>query len=524
MEVVAPGATGSSPAAQPERTAGAASPRSLTTGAASLSSLPARVALGLPALLGLGHVGFVYYVALSRIGYPFELEWLEGGVLASVQEVLAGRPIFVKPSLEYVPFLYTPLYDYVGAAAAAAFGASFTTLRALTLLCTTFVLLGLAWQQWRAGEGLGATLLAPGFFAAAFVPTATFYDVARGDVMCVALLFAGFLVVRFREGWVAALSGGVLCGLAVFTKQPAAAVGAAIGLGVLLRRTRDGVAFLAAFLVVAGGLCIAEQVRSGGWFSYYAWIVPRGHAIDSALYLGFWTGDLLGTSPILTLVAACGLIALGVAAARDAGARIDLLFAVALIGSSWASRLHTGGWRNVNVAAFLALSFVAARWCGRAAAWCARDGRWIPLGALALVLTAHFAMLFRTPEGLIPRAADLADGERLVELLRSERGPVMMMENPYLAVRAGKPATAHGVAVADLIRSAPSPQRDEFLAVLRDRLASRHYAMIILHSPWPALDPWYEALQEIRYEGAAFLPVNGPENRPALIYRPKPAS
>jgi hypothetical protein len=513
MEAVAPGTPGSSSAEQADR----------ADGPASAPDLQARIALGLPALLGLGHVLFVYYVALSRIGYPFELEWLEGGVLASVQEVLAGRPIFAKPSLEYVPFLYTPLYDYVGAGAAALFGASFTTLRALTLLCTSFLLAGLAWQQWRAREGLGATLLAPGFFAAAFVPTATFYDVARGDVMCVALLFAGFLVARFREGVTAAIAGGVLCGLAVFTKQPAAAVGAAVGVGLLLRRTRDGAAFLAAFVVVAGGLCVAEEMRSGGWFSYYAWLVPRGHALDSALYVGFWSGDLFGTSPLLTLLAACGLIALTAAALRDPAARIDLLFAVALIGSSFVSSLHTGGWRNVNVAAFLALSFVAARWCGRAAAWCARDGRRPALVLLALVLTAHFAMLFRTPEGLIPRAPDLADGERLVEFLRSEPGPVMVMENPYLAVRAGKPATAHGVAVADLIRSAPSPQRDEFLATLRDRLASHHYAMIILHSPWPALDPWYEALQEIRYEGDAFLPVNGPENRPALIYRPRRA-
>lgn len=486
-------------------------------------SRAALLALSLPALLGLAHVVFVYYVALSRIGYPFELEWMEGGVLASVQEVLAGRQVFTRPTLEYVPFLYTPLYDYLGAAASSLFGASFTTLRALSLLATTAVLVGLAWQQWRSREGLGATLLAPGFFAAAFVPTATFYDVARGDVSFVALLFAGFLVVRFREGLVAAIAGGVLCGLAVFTKQPAAVVGAALGLAVLLRRRPDGIAFLAALAIVGGGLCLFEEVRSDGWFSYYVLTVPSGHAIDHAQLLGFWRDDLFGTSPVLTVLAACGLLALAAASLRDADARLELVFALALLGTSWASRLHTGGWRNVNIGAFLALSFVAARWCGRAAAWCARDARWVPLGVLALVVTAHFALLFRPAAGLIPTARDVADGERLIGFLRDEPGPVMLMENPYLAVRAGKPVTAHGVAVADLIRSAPSPERDAFLAALRERLASRRYGMIILHSPWPALDPWYEPVQEIRYEGEAFLPVNGPENRPSLIYRPKSA-
>src|SRR5262249_49594189 len=155
-----------------------------------------------------------------------------------------------------------------------------------------FILAGLAWQQWRAREGLGATLLAPGFFAAAFLPTATFYDVARGDVMCVALLFAGFLVVRFREALLPAIVGGVLCGLAVFARHPAAAVGAALGVGLLLRRRSDGLLFLGAFTAVAGGLCLAEEIRSGGWFSYYTLVVPRGHAIDRALYVGFWTDDL----------------------------------------------------------------------------------------------------------------------------------------------------------------------------------------------------------------------------------------
>src|SRR5207245_9768312 len=39
--------------------------------------------------------------ALARLSYPFELEWMEGGVLAGVQRLLHGQPLYAAPSLDY---------------------------------------------------------------------------------------------------------------------------------------------------------------------------------------------------------------------------------------------------------------------------------------------------------------------------------------------------------------------------------------------------------------------------------------
>jgi 4-amino-4-deoxy-L-arabinose transferase-like glycosyltransferase len=69
------------------------------------------------------------WVALHRIGYPYELEWLEGGAVSIVQRVHAGHALYVQPSLHYVPWPYPPLYFWVSAGVAQVTGVGFMALR-----------------------------------------------------------------------------------------------------------------------------------------------------------------------------------------------------------------------------------------------------------------------------------------------------------------------------------------------------------------------------------------------------------
>ncbi len=46
------------------------------------------------------------YIVYSRIRYPFELEWMEGGSLLQLLRMLQGEKLYVAPTLEYVPFIY----------------------------------------------------------------------------------------------------------------------------------------------------------------------------------------------------------------------------------------------------------------------------------------------------------------------------------------------------------------------------------------------------------------------------------
>ncbi|MHC4458094.1 MAG: hypothetical protein ACYS0I_13605, partial [Planctomycetota bacterium] len=50
-----------------------------------------------------------------RIQFPFELEWMEGGSVHQIERILEGKKLYVSPSLEFVPYIYPPLYFYVSA-------------------------------------------------------------------------------------------------------------------------------------------------------------------------------------------------------------------------------------------------------------------------------------------------------------------------------------------------------------------------------------------------------------------------
>ena len=58
------------------------------------------------ALYALTYLG----VVAARIGYAYELEWMEGGLLTHAARISDGSGIYVAPSIDFIPYLYTPLY------------------------------------------------------------------------------------------------------------------------------------------------------------------------------------------------------------------------------------------------------------------------------------------------------------------------------------------------------------------------------------------------------------------------------
>ena len=104
----------------------------------------------------LGFVACYLAVALTRFRYPYQLEWMEGGVLLHVQRVLNGQQLYGAPSLHFTPFLYTPLYYYVSAGFAWLVGLHLSTLRIVSIV-SSLVALGavyrLVWLETRNPGG-----------------------------------------------------------------------------------------------------------------------------------------------------------------------------------------------------------------------------------------------------------------------------------------------------------------------------------------------------------------------------------
>ena len=108
------------------------------------------MARGLVVVASLAPTAVYLYVALHRIGYPYELEWLEGGAVEIVRRVAEGQAIYVQPSVHYVPYPYTPLYFWVSGALAHVTGVGFLPLRLVSLLSSLgccAVLIRIVWER-----------------------------------------------------------------------------------------------------------------------------------------------------------------------------------------------------------------------------------------------------------------------------------------------------------------------------------------------------------------------------------------
>src|SRR3954454_9653847 len=67
-------------------------------------------------VLGVLQLGWHFRLFFARAGFPLDLEWMEGGMLLHASRFAEGKTIYVAPSLDFIPYLYTPLYPALLAA------------------------------------------------------------------------------------------------------------------------------------------------------------------------------------------------------------------------------------------------------------------------------------------------------------------------------------------------------------------------------------------------------------------------
>jgi 4-amino-4-deoxy-L-arabinose transferase-like glycosyltransferase len=465
-------------------------------------------------------------VALARIHYPFELEWVEGGMVDHVRRILAGMPIYAKPSIDFVAFLYPPLYYVAAAGFAKLLGLGFLPLRLLSLLSSLGIFL-LIYRMLR--KETGAVLpgvLAVGLFAATYDKVGGWLDLARLDSFYLLLLLAGAYALRYRTSAAGAAIAGLLVGAAFLTKQSALAIAVPMALYILLADPRRALWFTGtAAGVMMGGTLLADWL-SGGWYRYYCFYLPSKHPMLEVGVAAFWTQDLLPALPLALLAAAA--YAAGRLLSNDARDRLFFpLLAVGMIGSSWLVRSMVGSERNNLLPAFVAVSMLAALGAHRMRerATQAGGGRWRPvaLGVEALFVV-QLGMLAYNPMKHIPTAADRAAGMSLVARMAAFRGDVFVPHHGYLAILAGKRSFAHALALDDVHVGDDGPARRDLETTLVQAVVGRRFAAILLES-----DRWHE--MEIRgtydlrgplFDGPdVFWPVTGARLRPEVLCLPR---
>jgi signal transduction histidine kinase len=492
------------------------------------------------ALLGLAAIATYLVIALSRLAYPFPLEYLESNSLVEVQRILSGRPLYAAPAVGYVPDGYPPLYFATSAAAAGALGLSYLPLRLVSLLSSLacFAVLGALVRRETASAAAG--IAAAGLLAATYFVTGTWFDVARVDSLFIALSVAALYAARSMRRTRGAVATGLLLAAAVLTKQNGLAEGVAVLTALALgpRRRLAGQATLT-YAAVLGSSTLALGLASHGWYAYYVFVLMTEHTLAHAAFGQFWTVHLLRV-----LGLACCAVVLG---AR----RIPLVLlagCTALVVESYAALVHSGGGANDLLPAYLALALLAGLATGdhpgglvsscadrlagaRVAGWRAGQVRpWAAAAASALVI-AQLAVLVNDfhPGRAIPTDADRAVGWRLAAGMRAFGGTIAVPSDPGLALLAGLPAVAHQGAADDVLRASGAAGLARFRSSAARAVAARRFSAIVTQNASPPdgfprdLTRYYRRCPQTLLPGvppALFQAVAGPPGRPAYVWLP----
>lgn len=434
-------------------------------------------AWALIALPAIGQIWLLLGAFFGRVTYGYDLEWMEGGLLHHAARIRDGAGIYVEPSVDFIPYLYTPLYPALLAVLEPVAGLSYGTARTISVL-SVFGLVALVYVIAMRGAGperrgvaaIGATL-GVGFIAATYPFVEGWLDIARPDSLFTLMVVGGLTALvawsRTSSGWqgnARVACAAAILALSFFCKQTGVLYVAAGGaLLVVLNYRRLPVYVATAGIIGLGGCWVLNQATDG-WFWTYVFEVHQAHDTNMDR---FWAsfGNILGEFPAMPSVVGVALLT-SLAAGRRTGetprsARTlyvwTFVFAVSCVvgalgwSTQWAHfnayipALVTGSIACATALPALADAFSALR--PRAAPTPGAPAIAIVAGA---ILALELVGAWWAPGDFTPTAADSRAGDALVEYLGSIDGEVLVPFHPWYARLANKRVFVHRMGVKDM--------------------------------------------------------------------------
>lgn len=439
--------------------------------------------LAAPAVI---HIALLLYTTFSRVGYPYDLEWMEGGLLDHAARIASGDGIYVKPSVEFVPYLYTPLYPGLLAALGSIFGISYTLGRVISILSmlgTMALMVSAVFRE--RGEvsrrvAITCAIIGVGYFAATYPWVDGWYDIVRADGLMLLLAVGGLLGIR---AWAKSGDGprallriaacASLLTLAYFAKQTGVLFVAAGGAMLLVLNWRRLPIYIAtAGFVGLGGTWLLNGT-SGGWFWTYAYKVHQHHDFNHDRFFKAFT-DMIGHFPAMTaiiVIALAAVIATGIKHRKVGHGTAGFLawgfvFLVGLVAGAlgFATQFaHFNAYIPAMTLGAITSGCGIIAICGCAKLWVdgmagARKKQLagfpeVAAAAFTLVLSIQLGLSASAdwhPSRLIPTDGDRMAGAELIERLRGYDGEVWVPYHPWYAHLAGKATYAHRMGLIDI--------------------------------------------------------------------------
>ena len=259
---------------------------------------------GLAILLGM--LSFWLWTVAQRITYPYDLEWMEGGMLIHALRVKESLGLYVEPSADFIPYIYPPLYPWLLAHLSSIFSLGYPLGRGVsvvgTLMATTAIIVALR----NEGVSRSVAFLSGAIFLSTFEDSGTFFDLTRADSLMLGLL--GWAVVLARMGslrW-----AGLLCWLAFLTKHNAAIVGIPVVLWIGKEHGVQKAMQFALWSALPALLSIGFlQMTTNGLFLTYLLDVPSHHPIVAYRFMWLSEYEMWLSMPIIvTILAIFGIV------------------------------------------------------------------------------------------------------------------------------------------------------------------------------------------------------------------------
>ena len=454
----------------------------------------------LPALYQLYLLG---WAIAGRYGYPYDLEWMEGGLLHHAARIKGGLGIYVPPSVDFIPYLYTPLYPTLLALFGGWFGLDYQLGRAFSIASligiVTVVFATIASGRFlhvRRGPAIAGGFLALGLFAAAYPFMDGWYDLVRADTLFLYMITAGIAGLprwaTHTAGWkghAKVAAGAALLALSFFCKQTGiiyVAFGGAIVVALAWRRTLT-------YVVVAGaiglGFTALLDQTTDGWFWTYVSKIHRAHDFNmDRVWASFRL--ILWHFPAMTVLVGVGLVGVAVnlivRRRVPRGAHPLILWSAAYAVSTGVGAVGYGT-EFAHFNAFMPAMLHGALAAGAAVpalAAISRDlyqGKRVELVATLVAVLAAVPLSIQllesrwNPRVWIPTELDVAAGDKLIARLSAIEGDVWMPEHPWYAHLAGKQPRVHRMGVKDVSVRQPRP-----VVGLDEAVRGRQFAAILV--------------------------------------------
>ncbi len=476
-------------------------------------------------LVAFGFAAMYLLTAWPRLVYPYDLDFIEDGILMTSLRLSQGQPIFIAPQADFAPHVYMPLYAWLGGLLFKLTAPGYGPLRGLSLLATLTTVGLIFWIARRESSHNWLGLACAGLYLGGYRINGFWYELARVDSLFVALSLAGLaLGVYGRRSKLGLVGAAMVLALAFLTKQTALVVG--IGLGMYLLITIGRWAWL--YWLPYGLLTITPVILlnwlSDGRFLYYTYHIASINPVELGRVLNFVGFELLGVMAGLTLMTILAALLTcrqnGLAGLWRQPWFIWIGLAVVISGLGRAS---VGGNLNNRMIAYSLLCLGPALLMDSLIGYTkTRAGRRIAI--VSLLILSQFALGGYNPLRYIPTPAMSASGNRLIERIAAEEGEVLVLLHPYYAWLAGKQPSAQIAALWHARERGTLPLPADFVA----RIESRYYAAIIADNSLFETEPELQQLLNLHYIPAETLaPDESPPTltgmvvRPEIVYRPR---